>query len=130
MKYLGIDYGRKKIGLAVSDGVIAEPMKIQRYKDIKILRDKIENIIKELEIEKVVIGMPEGKMGEEIKRFSLDLRTSLSGKGIEIIEWDESLTTQMAQKLSIEAGIKRKKRREMEDAYSAALILQSYLDTL
>lgn len=130
MKYLGIDYGRKKIGLAVSDGVIAEPLKILRYEDIGILREKLGKIISEFGIKKIVIGISEGEMGEETKKFAQDLSVSLRNTGIEIIESDETLSTQDAQRFSIEAGIKRKKRREMEDAYSAAIILQSYLDSL
>ncbi|KKQ48572.1 MAG: hypothetical protein US75_C0007G0020 [Candidatus Woesebacteria bacterium GW2011_GWC1_38_13] len=127
MKYLGIDYGRKKIGLAVSDGVIAEPLRILRYEDIRILREKLGKIISEFGIQKIVIGISEGEMGRESKEFGRVLEEKIKTP---VIYQDESLSTQTAQELSIGAGIKRKKRKEMEDAYSAAIILQSYLDTL
>jgi len=127
MKYLGIDYGRKKIGLAVSDGVIAEPLRILRYEDIRILREKLGKIISEFGIQKIVIGISEGEMGRESKEFGRVLEENMKTP---VIYQDESLSTRTAQELSIGAGIKRKKRKEMEDAYSAAIILQSYLDTL
>ena len=127
MKYLGIDYGRKKIGLAVSDGVIAEPLRILRYEDIRILREKLGKIISEFGIQIIVIGISEGEMGKESKEFGRVLEEKMKTP---VIYQDESLSTRTAQELSIGAGIKRKKRKEMEDAYSATLILQSYLDTL
>lgn len=125
MRLLGIDYGRKKIGLALADGPLAEPLKILRYQDIKILREKIREIVQTLKIEKIVVGISEGEMGSESKKFSLSLSRSLR---IPVDTFDETLTTVEAQKLSIEAKVKRKKRRELEDAYSATLILQDYLD--
>ena len=127
MKYLGIDYGRKKIGLAVSDGVIAEPLRILRYEDIEVLREKLGKIISEFGIQIIVIGISEGEMGKESKEFGRVLEEKMKTP---VIYQDESLSTRTAQELSIGAGIKRKKRKEMEDAYSAAIILQSYLDTL
>jgi len=124
-KVLGIDYGRKKIGLAVAEGPLAEPYEILRYQDIKILVKNIRKIVETLKIEKVVIGISEGKMAEETKNFGKRLEEKI---GIPVFFQDETLTTQEAQRLAISAGIKRKKRRALEDAYSAALILQSYLD--
>ena len=74
---------------------------------------------------KVVVGISEGKMGEEARAFSLSLRKILS---IPIDTFDETLTTQDAQKKAIEAGVKRKRRKGLEDAYAAAIILENYLD--
>lgn len=125
MRMLGIDYGRKKIGLAIASGFLVEPHKILRYEDIKILSEKIGEIIKDEKIEKIVVGVSEGEMGRESKKFSLNLRKTL---GIPVETFDETLSTQEAQTLSIEAGIKRKKRRGLEDAYAAAVMLQSYLE--
>lgn len=130
MKYLGIDYGRKKIGLAVSEGILAEPLKVIRIKNLEFGIKSVEQEIKVQKIQTIIIGMPDGEIGKEVKEFSLSLSTRLKGKNIEIIEWDETFSTQDAQRLSIEAGINRKKRKNMGDAYSAAIILQSYLDTL
>jgi len=126
MKILGIDYGRKKIGLAVSGGKLAEPLKVIRYRDIKILSEKLQKIVKENNIEKIVVGVSEGEMGEESKKFAL----AISYQPLAIVEtFDETLSTHEAKKLSLEAGISRGKRRGLEDAFAAAVMLQSYLDS-
>lgn len=125
MKYLGIDYGRKKIGLAVSEGMIAEPLKVVRFEKKEVALAKIEQIVKTESIEKVIIGVSEGKMGEETREFTKLLKKKISA---EVFFQDETLSTQSAQELSLTANIKRRKRREMEDAYSAAIILQAYID--
>lgn len=127
MKLLGIDYGRKKIGLAVSDGVIAEPLKVIRGENEEDLLRKVERVGKVELVEKVIIGVSEGRMGEETREFGRRLEKELK---IPVVFQDETLSTQSAQELSIEANIKRKKRKEMEDAYSATVILQSYLEAL
>jgi len=120
MKILGIDYGRKKIGLAVSGGKLAEPLKVIRYRDIKILSEKLQKIVKENNIEKIVVGVSEEEMGEESKKFAQALEAEI---------FDETLSTHEAKKLSLEAGISRGKRRGLEDAFAAAVMLQSYLDS-
>ena len=125
MKYLGIDYGRKKIGLAVSEGMIAEPLKVVRFEKKEVALAKIEQIVKTESIEKVIIGVSEGKMGEETREFTKLLKEKISA---EVFFQDETLSTQSAQELSLTANIKRRKRREMEDAYSATIILQAYID--
>jgi putative holliday junction resolvase len=120
MKILGIDYGRSKIGLAIGVGTLAEPLRVIRYSDIKILEQELKQIIEKENIEKVVVGISEGEMGEESKKFAEAL-------GAET--FDETLTSQDAQKLSIEAGVSRKKRKGMEDAYAATIMLQNFLDS-
>jgi len=126
MKILGIDYGRSKVGLAIADGSLAEPLQVIRYPGTKILEGKIRKIVKGNDIEKVVVGVSEGEMGEESRKFGLSLSQSLR---IPVETFDETLTTQEAQSLSREAGVPQKKRREMEDAYAAAIMLQNYLDS-
>ena len=119
MKILGIDYGRKKIGLAVSEGVLTEPWKVLRVNN---LNDSIQKIEKEIEIEKpdrVVVGVSEGEMGLESKKFA---------EMVGAETFDETLSTHRAQELSMQANIPRKKRKNLEDAYAAAVMLQSYLD--
>lgn len=124
-KYLGLDYGRKKIGLAISEGILAEPYKVVRFvnkgkavKDIKLISEKEG-------INQIVLGISEGRMAEETKEFGKKLEKII---GTPVVYQDETLSTREAQSLSIKAGIKRKKRKSLEDAFSAALILQSYLD--
>ena len=126
MKILGIDYGRSKVGLALSEGFLSEPLKVIRYKDAKVLLGEIKQIIEKEDVGKVVVGVSEGKMGEESSKFAegVSLET-----GAIVETFDETLTSHDAQALSIEAGIGRKKRHEMEDAYAAAIMLQNYLDS-
>jgi putative Holliday junction resolvase len=125
MQLLGIDYGRKKIGLALSGGKLAEPYKVLRVKFIGEGAKKVSKIVEDKNIEKIVVGISEGKTGQEARAFG-DKVGYLSKRPV--VFQDETLSTADAQRLSIKAGIKRKKRKEMEDAYSAALILQFYLD--
>jgi len=128
-RILGIDYGRKKIGLALGDTKVrfAEPWRVLRYQDINVLNTEIKKVVEDMEIGKIIIGISEGKMAEETNEFGKKLEEKI---GIPVIFQDETLTTLDAQRLSIEGKIKRKKRRGLEDAYSATLILQDYLDSL
>ena len=123
MTLLGIDYGRAKIGLARAEGGLAEPWKVVQ---VNSWQDAIRKIEIEIEIERpdaVVVGVSEGSMGEEQKKFSDALSVS-----VPVSTWDEGLSTQDAQALAIQSGAGPKKRRELEDAYAAAVMLQSYLD--
>jgi len=126
MKALGIDYGRSKIGLALGVGSLAEPLKVIR---VGSFEDAVQKIEKEIEIDrpdKIVVGVSEGEMAEETKKFATAIQLFIHST-VEL--FDETLTSRDAQKLSIEAGIKRKKRHEMEDAYAASIMLQNYIDS-
>lgn len=126
MKILGVDYGRKKIGLALTDGILAEPWKVVRFDDLGDVFIKIKKEIEAEKIEKIVVGVSEGEMAEESKKFSLELNRETK---IPTETFDETLSTQEAQEKAIGAGIKRKKRKTLEDAFAATVMLQSYLDT-
>lgn len=128
MRILGIDYGRKKIGLAVGDNEanLAEPLEVVRFVSFEEALRRLAQIVKVEQVGQVVIGISEGEIAEESKEFGKKLEEKLR---VSVTFQDETLTTQEAQELSIKAGIKRKKRKVMEDAYSAALILQTYLDS-
>lgn len=122
MKYLGVDFGLKRIGLARSEGTIASPWKV-------IEGSSFYNLLQQLQKEaslfdKIVVGLPEGKMGKLAKRLVKLLRAS----GFEVAEADETLSSQIAVSQMIELNVPRKKRL-VNDAYSAAIILQDYLDT-
>jgi putative Holliday junction resolvase len=125
MRILGIDYGRSKMGIAIADGPLAEPLKVIRYTDTRVVADQIKKIIEQEKIEKVVVGVSEGAMGRESKNFSISIGEMLD---IPVETSDETLSTQDAQILSREAGIHQKRRHEMEDAYAACIMLQNYLD--
>lgn len=126
MKILGIDYGSKKIGVAIGDteNKFAEPLMVIRYKTIEEGIQKIEQVIQIEKATQIVLGLSEGKTAMKTKEFAEVLKRKLQTP---IVYEDETLSTLDAQKLSIEAGIKRKKRRGLEDAYAAAITLQNYL---
>jgi putative Holliday junction resolvase len=119
MKILGIDYGRRKIGLALGNSILAEPYKVIKVDNFENAVKKILQIIKVLQVEQVVVGVSEGEMGEESKKFA---------ERINAKTFDETLSTYDAQKLSIESGMNRKKRKSNEDAFAATVMLQSYID--
>lgn len=125
MRILGIDFGLKKIGLAVSNDLLAEPYQVVKHISKNQVIGRIETIIEKENIEAVVVGISEGTIGKKSEVFGKELEKNLS---IPVFFQDETLTTKEAQQLSIDAGINRKKRKGMEDAYSAALILQAFID--
>lgn len=125
MKTLGIDYGRRKVGLAISDGNLAEPLRVLLVNSLEEALEKVMGAIKLQQIEKVVVGISEGEMAEESRAFAKTIRNHSS---IAVDTFDETLTSQDAQTLSREAGVGQKKRKGMEDAFAAAIMLQNYLD--
>lgn len=124
-KILGIDYGRKKIGLATATDQLAEVYGVIHFKSVGKVIIKLREIVEKENIKKIVIGISEGKMAGETRNFANRLGKEFK---LPVILQDETLSTKTAQSLSIEANIKRKKRKKLEDAYAAFLILQDYLD--
>lgn len=125
MKILGIDYGKHKVGLAISVNGFSEPYKVLH---VYFIKDAVEKVLKEVKIEspeKIVVGVSEGAMGVESEQFSEELAKEVE---IPVETYDETLTSQDAQRLSREAGIGQKRRKEMEDAYAASVMLQNYID--
>jgi len=130
MKYLGIDYGKRKVGLALSEGKLARSLKVLSIKGLEDGLMQVSKYIGEEMIESVVVGMPESGESKSIaKKFIKSLEQSLKGTKIKVVEIDETLSSQDAKNKMIEMGVKKKKRQK-EDSYSAAEILQNYLDTL
>lgn len=125
MKILGIDYGKRKLGLALATSKIAEPHGVVRSSSFNEAVEKVMKVARAKGVETIVLGISEGKMAEETIRFAKELESKLQ---IPVIYQDETLSTKEAQMLSIEAGIKRKKRKALEDAFAATIILQGYLD--
>jgi putative Holliday junction resolvase len=125
MKILAIDYGLKKIGLAVGEEEtgLAEPFGVLRVNGKKQALNELKKIISKNEIDCLVVGLSEGKMSEITKHFAKELKESLN---IKLVFEDETLTTYEAQKLSREANLRKFKRRKMEDAFAASLILERY----
>lgn len=138
MRIMGLDFGSKTVGVAVSDPlfVTAQSVEIIRRKQENKLRQtlaRIEALIEEYEVDRIVLGLPknmnntEGERVEKTREFAdmIYRRT-----GIEPVMWDERLTTVSADRVMMEAGIRREERKEYVDAIAASFILQGYLDSL
>ena len=138
MRILGLDFGSKTVGVAVSDGLLltAQGVETIERKDENKLRKtcaRIEELIAEYEITEIVLGLPknmnntEGERVEKTKAFGemLDRRT-----GLPVHYWDERLTTVAAEQILMESGVRRENRKAVIDKVAAGLILQGYLDCL
>ncbi|MBI2600664.1 pre-16S rRNA-processing nuclease YqgF [Candidatus Daviesbacteria bacterium] len=124
MHYLGVDFGLRKIGLAVSDGEIASPWKIIEAKSLDSAVEQLYSLIVQEGFGEVVVGIPEsGKIVGVIKRVI----NKLKKRGVKIEQVDETLSSKLGQRKMIELNLSKKKRR-YNDAFAAAEILQSFLD--
>ena len=133
MRYLGLDLGEKKLGVAISDklGIIASFYDSKRVSSEDETLKYVLEIINREKIDCVVIGLPKnmdntlGYRVDDTKRFKEKLEKEYSGK---IVFEDERLTTMEAEKVLIKADMSRKKRKTKIDGISAVIILQSYLN--
>lgn len=131
---LCIDYGKKKLGIAISDptGTIAQPLSVISRKDDDIDIRTIHRMVDNYDVKKIIMGLPvtlSGKIGNsamEVYHFIEKLETIV--KDVEIETWDERLSTVFAEKEMIRDGVRRKRRRKVIDQIAATVILQSYLD--
>lgn len=137
MRIMGLDFGSRTTGVAVSDplGITAQGVETIVRKDENKLRQtcaRIEELIKEYEIEEIVLGYPKnmnntaGERAEKTEAFKamLERRT-----GKPVILWDERLTTIAAERVLMESGVRRDNRKAVVDKIAAVLILQGYLDS-
>lgn len=123
MKYLGLDWGLKKIGLAVSEGKLASPFLNLEINGLADGVEKIVNLVKKEDIHLIVLGKPEGKMGKIVeKTYQAFLK-----KKIKIELADETLSTHDAKEIMLEMGFSQNARKD-DNAFAAAIILQRYLD--
>jgi putative Holliday junction resolvase len=133
MRILGLDYGDRRIGVAVSDelGVTARGLGTIIRRGLKRDLDELERMIEACGAEKIVIGFPvrldgtEGIQCEKVDRFIRALEKRIT---LPMERWDESLSTWEAEEILSEALVNRKKRKEVVDRLAAAIILQSYLN--
>lgn len=134
MIILAIDLGVARTGLAICDKseILASPIETISERNYDILSDKIVSIIKERNVESVVLGYPknmDGSCGESAKRAE-DFRSLLLSKiNIDINLWDERLTTVSAANYLNETNTRGKKRKSIIDTVSAVIILQNYIDS-
>lgn len=130
MRYLGVDYGLKKVGLALSEGQIASPLKVLEVSGLNDAVAKILSVISKEGIDRVIIGVAEsGKSRSLAKKFIAKLKTDLGQRPVSVIEADETLSSSAARELMIDLNISQNKRKK-EDAYSAVIILQNFIDSL
>ena len=136
MRIMGLDFGSKTVGVAISDPLLitAQGIEIIRRKEENKLRKtcpRIEELIEEYEVDEIVLGYPKNMndtLGERIERTDEFKEMIERRTGLEVHLWDERLTTVAADKAMIEAGLRREERKEHVDKVAAVFILQGYLD--
>lgn len=138
MRILGLDYGSKTVGIAVSDplGFTAQGVEIIRRKSENKMRQtlaRIEELIAQYQVEEIVLGLPKNMnntLGDRAEK-SLELKETLERRtGLPVVMWDERLTTVSANRVLMETGVRRENRKEHVDEIAAVFILQGYLDYL
>ena len=137
MRIMGLDYGSKTVGVAISDalGLTAQGIEIIRRTQENKLRQtlaRIEALVKEYEVTAIVLGFPKNMnntIGDRAEK-SLAFKEMLERRtGKPVILWDERLTTIAAERMLMESGVRRENSKAVIDKVAAALILQGYLDS-
>jgi len=135
MRILALDHGTVRVGVAVSDelGMIARPLEFIPAEPWQGFIARLNQLLAELQPEQIIVGMPRnmnGSMGpatEKVREFVAKLRETIT---VPIRTWDERLTTVQAQRMLHQAGHKAKDQKGKMDQTAAAIILQSYLDSV
>jgi putative holliday junction resolvase len=133
MRILALDHGTKRIGVAISDELkmIAQPLEYIPAEPFAGFLNRLREILKEKEVEVILVGLPRNMDGShgpatlKVEAFVAALKNALT---IPIETRDERLTSVMANRVLIQAGVRRDKRKEKVDKMAAAILLQSYLD--
>ncbi|MFX3624509.1 MAG: Holliday junction resolvase RuvX [Ectobacillus sp.] len=136
MRILGLDVGTKTVGVAISDemGWTAQGVETIRINEERneFGFARIAELVKQYNVGKIVVGLPKnmngtiGPRGEACQQFAARLHEHL---GLEVVLWDERLSTMAAERLLISADVSRKKRKQVIDKMAAVVILQGYLDS-
>ena len=136
MRILGLDYGSKTVGVAVSDPlkITAQTVEtIVRKEENKLRKTlaRIEELVKEYEVESIVLGLPKNmnnSLGDRAEK-TMEFRSMVERRtGLPVVLWDERLTTVAAERTLIESSVRRENRTEYIDQIAASFILQGYLD--
>jgi putative Holliday junction resolvase len=135
MRILALDHGTKRVGVAVSDELkmIAHPMEFIPAEPFADFLVRLKTILQEKEVELIVVGMPRNMDGSygpatmKVDAFIAALRGALT---VTIRTWDERLTSTQANRALIASGVRRDQRKQRVDAAAAAVLLQSYLDSV
>ena len=138
MKIMGLDYGSVTVGVAISDSMqlTAQPVEVIKRKSENKLRQtlaRIQQLVEEDEVERIVLGLPKNMNnteGERVQRTE-EFRDKLMARtGLEVVLWDERLTTVSAMDVLKQGGVRRENRKAYVDKIAASLILQGYLDSI
>jgi putative pre-16S rRNA nuclease len=135
MRVLALDHGVKRIGIAVSDELklIAQPLEFVAALPFDSFLARLRELLDEKEVELILVGMPRnmngsyGPAAQKVQEFVAELQAAVQ---VPIKTWDERLTSVQANRLLIEANVRRQARKEKVDKMAAAILLQSYLDGL
>ncbi len=131
MAILGLDVGEKRIGVALANGLLAIPLTVIDRTGEKADMEKLLALAREHGVERIVVGLPLlmngsiGRQAEKVLAFSGALAKHVA---IPVDTWDERLSTVSAERLLLDTGMKREKRKGKRDAMAASIILQAYLD--
>ena len=134
-RILAVDYGEKRIGLAVSDELqlTASPLMTLTKRSDEEAVEQIAELVSQLKVAQVVVGLPkrtdaqEGEMERRVKAFAEKLRRKVN---VPVTLFDERFTTRIAEQVLLEADLSRRKRKQVRDRLAAVILLQSYLDSL
>jgi putative Holliday junction resolvase len=135
MRILALDHGTKRIGVAVSDELklIAQPLEFIPAEPFAAFLDRLKELVREKEVELIVVGMPrnmDGSYGPAAAKAQEFVGALNEAVPIPLRLWDERLTSAQAQRSLIQAGVRRDQRKAKVDKTAAAILLQSYLDSL
>lgn len=131
MRIIGLDIGKERIGIAISDELKTYAYNLKTIKSDKNTIEQLREIIQEFGVSELVVGLPKtlkgelGTMAQYVQKFGQSLEKQLK---IKVKFWDERFTTKEAYNVLCETGIRGKKRKNKIDMLSAAIMLQSYLD--
>jgi len=133
VRILALDVGEKRIGLAVSDplGITAQGLEVLTRKDRATDLARLLEVARQWRVQRVVVGLPRhmnGRLGQAAPEILALVETLKEALGVEVVTWEERLTTVEAERVLIQADVSRRRRRQVVDQLAAVLILQNYLD--
>ncbi len=135
MRILAIDHGTRRMGIAISDELktIAQPLEFVSAEPLAGFMARLRELLGQREVELVLVGMPRnmdgtyGPAAAKVQEFVAALRAAID---VPVKTWDERLTSVQANRLLIEANVRRQQRKQKVDKMAAAILLQSYLDSI
>ncbi|MCI8793015.1 MAG: Holliday junction resolvase RuvX [Eubacterium sp.] len=138
MRIMGLDYGSVTVGVAISDSMLltAQPVEVIKRKGENKLRQtlaRIEALVQEHEVERIVLGYPKNmnnSEGERVQHTKEFMDKLIARTGLEVVLWDERLSTAAAMDVLKEGGVRPENRKSYVDKIAASLILQGYLDSI